>query len=625
MTVSPGIPTVAYPRPDFQRRNLNWASLDGAWDFIFDDSDGGLSERWQHKGLPAQNEGHGKRQIQVPYAFQFPASGIGLHEAHEVLWYERVISDIRTPDEQSNRLILRFGAVDYECSVWVDGQLVGGHQGGHVPFDLDISDVMSIYYTPTSGIWLSVWMESVAATRLGCGSYGTVLRSDDIANGQLHARVAIVDKGRTTTKYRVEIEVSLAGNLVSRAVRDFPADRDSVQLDLDMKAPGQLQSRALPGLDGCWRDGLALWEPEHPVLYDLTLRLYSNDQLIDEVCTSTGMRSISWTAGNGTFQLNGKPFFQALVLDQGYWPETGMTPPSPESHKLDIELSMAMGFNGCRKHQKVEDPAFFYWADRLGYLVWGEMANAYEFADDVERFNNEWTAAVKRDINRPCIVTWAPGNESWGYTSLKDDTEQRNHIRSLYYMTKTLDPSRPVNDNCGWEHVLTDLTTYHDYADSAELTKTCAGMEGGILAPKAAHDMFTPPIFHGSILVDEGAQHRHGAPVICTEFGGVNIAPASGTTAGERDWGYTTASDSTDLLARLEKLVMAVVRGGHSCGFVSTQLYDVEKEVNGLYSYDRRAKIPAEKVKAILDEAQAYYYKHVAPTGTGLQNGQKKH
>lgn len=462
---------MAYPRPDFQRKNLNWASLNGAWDFIFDDSDRGLSGRWPQKGFPAEAEAHSKREIQVPYAFQTPASGIDIHEAHEILWYERIIKDIRTSEEQDkgNRLVLRFGAVDYECTVWVDGELVGGHQGGHVPFDLDISDAAvgknkcrltvrvrdsptdltqprgkqywgpvpeSIYYTPTSGIWLPVWLESVPMTRLGCGSDGTVLRSDDIENGQLHARLALVSKRRCTTTYRVEIAASLAGVPVSQVTSDVPADKDSVDFDLDMKIRASLKPQLPFDSDKCVRNGVALWEPDHPILYDLTLRLYTGDELVDEVCTSTGMRSISWKAGNSTFQINGRPFFQALVLDQGYWPETGMTPPSPEALKADIEMSMAMGFNGCRKHQKVEDPVFLYWADRLGYLVWGEMANAYEFMNDADRFNCEWIAAVKRDINHPCIVTWTPGNESWGYTSLKNDVEQRNHIRSLYYMTK---------------------------------------------------------------------------------------------------------------------------------------------------------------------------------------------
>ncbi|KAE8147551.1 glycoside hydrolase superfamily [Aspergillus avenaceus] len=646
----------SYPRPDFQRPALNWTSLDGSWDFTFDDGDNGQSQRWQHQGIPDDN----KRQIKVPYAFQTPASGINVHEAHEVLWYERTVSDIRTTEERTkgNRLVLRFGAVDYECAVWVDGQYVGGHRGGHVPFDIDVTDVFelndgtkskrltlrvrdsptdlgqprgkqywgpvpeSIFYTPTSGIWLSVWLESVPRLRLGSSSDGTVLRSDDIDGGQLHAKVAVLGRP-VAADCQVEVEASLKGVSVSKARQGLPRDKESVSLDVDMHVPdpGLLKGKVH---DECWRNGVALWAPEHPILYDLTLRLYdASGSQVDTVETTTGMRQVSWQNGDGTFRLNGKPRFQTLVLDQGYWPETGLTPPSQEALKEDIELALKVGINGCRKHQKVEDPVFFYWADRLGFLVWGEMANAYEFSDEyISRFNSEWVEAVKRDINHPSIVSWTPFNESWGYPSLKDNIEQRNHIRSVYYLTKTLDPTRPINDNCGWEHVSTDLTTYHDYSDSAELAATCADFNTGILGPKADHSMFVGPIHSktSSVVLDPGSQHTPNAPVICSEFGGVNIVPAEGSTAGERDWGYTTASDPEDLLSRIERLVMAVIKGGHSCGMVYTQLCDIEQEVNGFYAYDRREKVPAAKVKAIFDAAHQYYYEHVAPKTDGDGN-----
>ncbi|PYH89011.1 glycoside hydrolase family 2 protein [Aspergillus ellipticus CBS 707.79] len=639
-----------YPRPDFQRPALTWASLDGPWSFLFDDADQGLAQRWHHQGLPAQAaDAPSRRDIQVPYAFQTPASGIGLHEAHEVLWYERPLTDIRTPDEraQGHRLILRFGAVDYDCTVWVDGQQVGGHRGGHVPFEIDVSDALafekssptrrltlrvrdspydltqprgkqywgpvpdSIFYTPTSGIWLSVWLESVPRMRLGGSSDGTVLRSDDIQGGQLHARVTV--RGRPAgAKPQVEIEARLGGELVGRSRQDLVADRDWATVDVDMRVsdPAALKTRAPFNVEAAWKDGVALWGPEHPILYDLTLRLFeASGSLVDTVETTTGMRRVSWANGDGTFRLNDKPIFQTLLLDQGYWPETGLTPPSQGALKADIERSQKMGINGCRKHQKVEDPVFHYWADRLGFLVWGEIANAYAFGDDyIDRFNSEWTEAVRRDINHPCIVAWTPFNESWGYPSLTDNIDQRHHIRSVYYLTKTLDPTRPINDNCGWEHVCTDLTTYHDYADSPALAASCADLDTGILGQKSNRDMFVGPVTG-----DAGTRHASGAPVICSEFGGVNIVPAQGTAAGERDWGYTTATDPEDFLSRLEKLVTAVVKGGHTCGMVYTQLCDIEQEVNGLYSYDRNEKVPAHRVRAIMDAAHQHYHEHVAP------------
>lgn len=671
-----------YPRPDFERSKLDWQSLNGQWDFLFDDEDVGLSERWHGKGLPSSvtvkvsSEGkstveeitekiaalpenliknnvfqkseadktYEKRKINVPFVFQTPASGINDKDAHEVLWYERSI-EVATSDKL--RSLLRFGAVDYEATIWVNGLYVGSHRGGHVPFDVDITDALlasssataritirvrdsphdltqprgkqywapqpeSIFYTPSSGIWQNVWLERVPSLRLADSSHGTVLRSDDIKNGKLHAEVHVLGK-KAGQACAVGIEANISGLVVRLAKADVPKDKSFVKIELAMDVteedrqnlPHSLLSNAPLSDENCWRQGVALWSPEHPSLYDIMLRLYdASGELVDDVKTIVGMRSLDWQTGDSTFRLNDKPYFQALVLDQGYWPESGMTPPTTASLKADVELSKAMGFNGCRKHQKVEDPIFLYWADRLGYLVWGEMGNAYQYDDTyVDRFNQEWTESMRRDINHPCIVTWTPVNESWGYTNLKEDVDQRNHIRSLYYLTKTLDPTRPINDNCGWEHVCTDLTTFHDYADAPELTKTCSTLEG-ILDKKAGRDVFSAAL-PGK---DPGASHRKGAPVLCTEFGGVNVAPAKDdANAGERDWGYTTADDPADLLKRVENLVMAVVKGGHCCGFVYTQLTDIEQEVNGLYSFDRRAKLDVDKVKAIMLEAQKIY------------------
>lgn len=610
----------SYPRPDFQRPGLNWTTLNGPWDFFFDDKDEGLSSKWHVSGPPASL----KRTIQVPYAFQTPASGINERAAHEVLWYERTIPDIRTGSDDGGlegRLLLRFGAVDYEATVWVDGELAGAHRGGHVPFDVDVTDAVakrrdgqgcrltlrvrdspydlaqprgkqywgpepeSIFYTPSSGIWQNVWLESAPPVRVGNSSQGTVLRANDICHGVLHAKIAAVGR-KAQSPCSVEIAASFQGLDVGKVKGDLPKDRDQVGLDLDLRLPeGEYEkvAGALAKDESVWRNRLALWSPEHPLLYDLTIRLLdSAGKTVDEVQTTTGMRSIDWLRGDGTFRLNDKPIFQSLCLDQGYWPDTFMTPPSADALKEDIRLSKAVGFNGCRKHQKVEDPVFLYWADRLGYLVWGEIANAYEFSDAyVDRFNAEWAEVVRRDMNHPCIVTWTPVNESWAYPKLQDNSQagidQRNHIRQLYYLTKSLDPTRPVNDNCGWEHVLTDLSTFHDYADGPEIEKVCATLPGIIHRTiPDQRPMFVGPIYGPNALVlDPATQHKSGAPVICSEFGGVNIAMGT-TGAGKKfsteDWGYTTASDPEDLLKRIEKLALGVVGGGHCCGLVYTQL-----------------------------------------------------
>ncbi|CBX93875.1 hypothetical protein LEMA_P035490.1 [Plenodomus lingam JN3] len=604
-----------YPRPDFVRSNLTWQSLNGPWSFLFDDNDIGLTQHWHRNGLPeeiavdprttnssnndsvahsitakiaagtqellAGNEFQAaattvnrKREIQVPYVFQCPASGIEELGVHEVLWYEREIGDVRTEEQKGvgYRVVLRFGAVDYEAKVWVGGHLYGGHRGGHVPFDIDITEAFvdakkqrltvrvfdsahdltqprgkqywkaqpeSIFYTPSGGIWQSVWLEAVPRVSIGDSSAGTLLRSNEIDEGKLHAEIQILNR-LVGHQYSVEIEAGLLDLPVSTTRVDLPRDSNTATLEVNMRVSDvqrtQIQNTHTTSSNdqSFWHtNNTALWSPEHPTLYTLTIRLFSpsSPTPLDTIHTETGMRSLSWH--NNAIHLNHTPYFQALFLDQGYWPQTFLTPPSSHALAHDIQLSKAMGFNGCRKHQKLEDPRFLHHANHMGFLVWSEMANAYAFSETyTRRFDHEWREAVQRDRNHPCIVAWTPVNESWAYTHLAHSKPQRDHIRSLYYTTKTLDPTRPVNDNCGWEHVVTDLTTFHDYSDGKALTATCASLDG-ILGPKAGRGMFLDAVrgCGGAGDEDVGSKHAPGTPILCTEFGGVNIARGNAAAA----------------------------------------------------------------------------------------------
>lgn len=439
-----------YPRPDFARPGLRWLSLDGPWDFVFDDDDIGLCRRWgQHGLLGPESDAPRRAVIRVPFVFQYRASGVdGGAGVHEVLWYQRRIPDLRPAEDRARgcRLLLRFGAVDYEARVWVDGRFVGAHRGGHVPFDLDVTDAVDgslsehrltvrvydsvhdlaqsrgkqfwgarpegIFYTPSSGIWQSVWLEVMPPARIADSSHETIVRSDDIESGTLSCHVAVIG-WRRPQRCCVEVEASFAGVTVATSGRDpLPSESSAARIELGMRLSQQQLSRLLPavlddaplGNDRCWRNGVALWSPEHPLLYDVAMRLFDaqSGELLDEVRTQAGMRSIDWCRGDGLWRLNGRPYFQALCLDQGYWPDSLMTPPYPDSTRLDIELAKRMGFNGCRKHQKVEDPLFSYWSDRLGYLVWAEAANAYHFSPEyVDRFNQVWTEVVRAGHEPP--------------------------------------------------------------------------------------------------------------------------------------------------------------------------------------------------------------------------------
>lgn len=416
----------AYPRPDFVHTNHRWAPINDQWTILFDDGDVGLKESWHIHGVPdnvvsvssssapsdadAEAEAQRlaafpeliakgfqlrkdrsgenvKKPINVPFVFQTPASGLHEKDAHEVLWYERPVSDPRAKAEieAGDRVLVRFGAVDYDVTLWASGHLIGKHRGGHVPFDVDITDALasvrkstgkgevhlvlrvqdspydvsqprgkqywapqpeSIFYTPTSGIWQPVVLEVVPATRLGNSSAGTVLKSNDINNGVLDAEVSVLGR-RAGHTYSVEIEGSLNGLSIGKKKENLPKDKDYTYVKLPLalsedqqkSAPQSVTSIAPFDNTDFWHKGLALWSPDHPTLYDLIIRLYDLEgKVIDEVKTYTGFRHLDWNKGDGTFRLNGKPLFQALCLDQGYWPETGLTPPSPNSLKEDIVL-----------------------------------------------------------------------------------------------------------------------------------------------------------------------------------------------------------------------------------------------------------------------------------------------
>ena len=331
-----------------------------------------------------------------------------------------------------------------------------------------------------------------------------------------------------------------------------------------------------------------LWSPSSPNLYDLTLELRRGGVLLDRVQSYFGIRSV--TAENGKVLLNGDPIFLKMVLDQGYWPESILTPPTDEAIQYDIRITKEMGFNGARKHQKLEDPRYLYWADHLGFLVSSEMANAYEFDDAyVARFTREWTAAVERDYNHPSIVIWVPINESWGVPDLRDPRQQ-NHLKSLYALTHSLDATRLVIDNDGWEHTdMTDLFAIHDYARTGDLLyeryKDLGKPGAGV------------PDNHKAALIP--GYRYNGSPVSLTEFGGIAFIPP-GHEVPKEAWGYSGVEKTADAaLERLRGLYSAIARIPGFAGLCYTQLTDVEQEINGLMTYDRKPKFDAQKLREI--------------------------
>ncbi|MGC8882469.1 MAG: glycoside hydrolase family 2 protein [Bryobacteraceae bacterium] len=576
-------PRPEHPQPQFQRPE--WLTLNGPWQFAFDDRDEGLAAGWHLTERPFT------RTITVPFAFESRRSGIGDTSFHPVVWYRR---QFEVPAAwKGRRVLLHFGAVDYKATVWVNGQTAGEHEGGNTPFRFDITGLLrpgantvvvrawdppedrsiprgkqywepksrGIFYTRTSGIWQSVWVEAAGESWLE--SVRIAPRLDGMVT--FHGRVARPQPGLTL---RVIVR---SGNETVAGGEGALADGRYVDAAAFVRNP-------------------RLWSVERPHLYDVIFELRKDGKTLDTVNSYFGFREVS--IENGRFCLNHRPIYLKFLLDQGYWPESLLTPPSDEAIQYDIRMAKEMGFNGVRKHQKVEDPRFFYWADRMGFLVSGEMANAYLYDEQyVLRFLREWTEAVERDINHPSLVMWAPLNESWGVPDLRDPRQQA-HLRTLYHLTKSLDPSRPVIDNEGWEHVdTTDLYAVHDYSANYEaLYGRWAKVE-----PKAG--VALPP--NGRPYVAAGHVYN-GAPLYLSEFGGIAYIPPD-AKAPEGSWGYAGVEKTPeDALKRLAGLYEAIAKLPF-IGICYTQITDVEQEVNGLMTYDRKPKFDPKAIKALND------------------------
>ncbi|KRF41835.1 glycoside hydrolase family 2 protein [Paenibacillus sp. Soil787] len=579
-------PRAEYPRPQFVRNS--WMNLNGEWEFEYDDEQVGSKEKW-HLGNRALS-----KTIQVPFAFQSKLSGIGSNEFHDVVWYRR---DLALPEAfQNKRILLHFGAVDYEASVWVNGVLIAKHEGGHTPFHADITDALqeginklvvkavdysrdvtlprgkqywlaesaSIFYTRTTGIWQTVWLEAVSAEVY----LDKVKITPDIDAKQVEFQFFIQGTD-IQGKQQLKVEISFKGKLVSEDTYWIRSGSGTRKIGLkDFNDHGL----------GSW------WTPEHPNLYDVTFTLLIDNQVVDEVTSYFGMRKVS--IEDGKLCLNNRPYFLKMVLDQGYFPDGNLTPPSDEAIKQDVELTKAMGFNGARKHQKLEDPRFLYWCDKLGLVVWSEAANAYEYTEKyVSRFTNEWIASIERDYNHPSVIAWVPLNESWGVPNIQIDKSQQQHALTMYHLTKSLDPMRPVVSNDGWELVKTDLFTIHDYEwREGVLSERYSSSDKAVHAMPANRRLFV-----------EGFPYE-GQPILVTEFGGIAYKKSEW-----EGWGYSGANSDEDYEQKLRAVMCPLLNSGVVQGYCYTQLTDVEQEINGLLTYDRKPKIPVEVIKAIND------------------------
>ncbi len=561
-----------YPRPQFVRKD--WEDLNGIWKFAFGEEVG--AEQALAGDLP--------RTVNVPFSYETALSGIGDKSQHATVWYSRCI-ECKT----EKRTVLHIEGADHITRVYVNGALAGTHTGAYSRFSLDITEYLKkgeniltvrcddenspaqvrgkqrwekesfgCWYVQTTGIWKSVWLEYLDEVFL------TALKiTPDLTDYSVRLDFSV---SRPSQDVEVRFEISYDRKNV-QTVAAIASDRDnSVSVRL---TSGKLTYQ------------VALWTPENPSLYDLEASVFLGGKRTDCVGSYFALREYK-TQGNKIL-LNSRPFYARLLLDQGYWEESGLTPPDESAMIRDIEFAKKMGFNGARKHQKVEDERYFYYADILGFTVWCELpSNHWQSDETAMQITDEWLRIVKQNYNHPSLVTWVIFNESWGVRNILSNRAQSNLATGLYFLTKSIDPMRPVISNDGWEHAMSDILTLHDYEQSGE--KLHARYETLLKMTEGSSENEQPLPFA------EGYAYR-GQPIVISEFGGTAYVCDE-----KRGWGYGNGvGGDGEFLSRFGALVKAI-DGLNISGYCYTQLTDVEQEVNGLLYEDRTPKVPLEEI-----------------------------
>lgn len=589
------IPRAEYPRPQFERNA--WINLNGEWTYSFDFGGSGLEREW------FKSTGFDQKII-VPFCPESKLSGVEYKDFINHMWYHRTIS---IPQDWANKqVLLNFGAVYYKSEIYIDGVFAARHFGGTSSFQVDItpyvkagqthnlvvyveSDVRSTHqpsgkqnlqfasygcnYTRTTGIWQTVWMEAVHPEGLQ-----SVQMIPDIDQQQL------IIRPRFYKELGGKLEVTLKdnGKVVSK----------------ETVAANSLSTIILPVKK------MKTWSPENPFLYDVELRVIDKaGNVVDEVKSYAGMRKVH-IEGKKIY-LNNQPYYQRLVLDQGFYPDGIWTAPSDEALKKDIQLSMEAGFNGARLHQKVFEERFYYWADKLGYLTWGEASSWGMDCNDIETARNfitEWTEIVERDRNHPSILIWTPTNEEFW----PDRVQYPRLMQDLYKLTKAIDPTRPFHGTSGGSHIATDIWTVHNYEQDPAKLKELLYNDGKLMeAPKWEIQLMPKNIgYNGLKYTDQYTfpQYKHDMPYLIDEFGGIKWNPSQQMESAQNtSWGYGEPPHSLEeFYARLEGLVNTVLSlSDHVWGYCYTQLTDVEQEQNGIYYYDRSPKFDMKRIHAI--------------------------
>ncbi|MEG1206508.1 MAG: glycoside hydrolase family 2 TIM barrel-domain containing protein [Angelakisella sp.] len=578
-----------YPRPQLARSEESWQNLNGRWSFAFDDNKQGLSKEW-YKQLCATQE------IIVPFTYETKASGIGDETVHERVWYSRNI-DVPADKLENGLVMLHFEGCDYQTTLWVNGVHVGEHTGGYARFSFDITRFVAVgnntvtvmvddsldeqqprgkqrwrnqnfgcWYVQTTGIWKTVWLEYLPVSNIA-----TLKLTPNLPEATIELACDIVAENYSKD-LQLEATVTFCGRYINSVT--LPVVRKNLQTSISVY-----------NTDG-FEWGTHTWTPSNPNLYDIELKLIDHGKTMDTVLSYFGMREIR-IEGN-TILLNGHPLYQRLILDQGYWNDSHLTPPSEAALIEDIDKIKLLGYNGLRKHQKTEDERFLYWCDVKGMLVWSEMAAAYHFSDyAVDTFMKQWSEIVNQNYNHPCIITWTPINESWGVRDIKTDRTQQHFTEAVYHLTKSLDAHRPVIVNDGWEHTISDIITLHDYEEKGSvLLERYTTYKDDILENKLCHN-------NEKTAFAQGYSYR-GQPIIISEFGGIAY------NNDDNGWGYGNKVNTEEqFVARFDAITTAIKMIPYCCGYCYTQVTDVQQEINGLMDIERNFKVTPDVIHEI--------------------------
>jgi len=585
------IPRPEHPKPQFKRDA--WINLNGQWDFVMDHEVVGIKENWQN------NQSKFNKKITVPFCVESKLSGIGHTDFIKAVWYHRTFA--LPKNWKDNRVFLHFGGVDYDCRAWINGKAVGRHYGGSVSFAFEITDAVKkgendlvvyafddvqsevqpsgkqstrresygVHYTRVTGIWQTVWLEARPKSFLE-----SVRIVPDLDEKCFVLTPTVSNYGRN-----LEFRATLLTPKGKKVASSCGSAESGSSVILNVKDPRP-------------------WSLDDPYLYDLRLDLVDDGKVVDSVKSYAGLRKFH-IEGNRCY-LNNKPIFQRLVLDQGFYPDGIWTAPSDAALKADIEMSMAAGFNGARLHQKVFEERFHYWADKLGYLTWGEFADwgrvhSFGNSQGVLNLEREWRDVVMRDRNHPSIVAWTPLNETSGAARNNYEAYSRS-VKSIVAVTRAIDPTRPINDASGYVHVETDIFTVHDYDQNPDTFRE----RYATVSPDSPEDAF--------VQVRERSVPYEGQPYIVDEYGGTfwtkdHLNHPEKAGKGRNNWGYGKTREQVE--DRIKALTDILLNHPHIVGFTYTQLTDVEQEVNGVYTYDRKPKFDIKRLKSIFGSPAA--------------------